>query len=80
MKSIKTLALRAENHFLMRNAGVKEEGSHLMEVLGTLIIAAVLLGLAITFFMGVWNDNSDKASDAISDLFTTPTSTPTPTP
>lgn len=76
MKSLKTLTLRAKNAFLMYNAGVrpeKTEGSHLMEVLGTLIIAAVLLGLAIVFFRGVWDTNSDKAGEAISDLFQTPT-------
>ena len=86
---MKTAFMTMKTNMMMRLAGVKpekkfsltktERGDHLLEVIGTIAIAMVILLLFKDKIVEIFQNAMDHAGTDIEDLFNTP-STPTPTP
>jgi len=64
----KNLALRAQSAVLTRGRSV-EAGDHLLEVLGTIIIAVVILVLFRDQILSIFDSSLGKTNDAINGLF-----------
>lgn len=75
--AVRNTVTKAKTNLMLINAGVmpeRSEGSHTMEVLGFLVIAAILVVAAKKFFYdSMWTPNAEKAGKMVSDLFTTKT-------
>lgn len=75
MNRMKNIALRAQNGFMMRLAGVKgikpkmEKGDHLLEVLGTIIIAVVILLLFKEQIVKLFTDALSKTTTSVNGMF-----------
>lgn len=67
---MKNLITRAKNVILLRTAGCKtESGDHLIEVLGTIIIAAFLLFLFRGKISDIFSTVLNKTSENLLNLF-----------
>ena len=67
---MKTALLRAQNSFMMRRAGVKtEKGDHLLEVLGTIIIAVVVLTLFRGTVLNIFTSALGRTTTSVNELF-----------
>lgn len=78
LNKIKNIALRVQNRFALRMAGVKmEDGDHLLEVLGTIIIAVVILIFfrqqIIDIFTKAMNTTDNQVNKLFDNIVTTPT-------
>ena len=68
--AVKTVATRIRTNFAMRMAGVKtEDGDHLLEVLGTIIIAVVVLIFFRSQIVNLFNDAIGKTTNEVNQLF-----------
>lgn len=81
MKTIKSKLLNLENKFMLRSAGIKEpvevteRGDHLLEVLGTIIIAVVILILFKDTIVNIFTSALGKTSNSVDGLFNSATTT-----
>lgn len=77
MNRIKTALAKGYTNFAMRQCGVKpltdkrERGDHLVEVLGTIIVAVVLLFLFRNQLKNIFTGALSSISDATNQLFNT---------
>ena len=77
MNRIKTALAKGYTNFAMRQCGVKpltekrERGDHLVEVLGTIIVAVVLLFLFRNQLKNIFTGALSSTSDATNQLFNT---------
>lgn len=77
MNRIKTALAKGYTNFAMRQCGVKpltdkrERGDHLVEVLGTIIVAVVLLFLFRNQLKNIFTGTLSSTSDATNQLFNT---------
>lgn len=77
MNRIKTALAKGYTNFAMRQCGVKpltdkrERGDHLVEVLGTIIVAVVLLFLFRNQLKNIFTGALNSTSDATNQLFNT---------
>lgn len=77
MNRIKTALAKGYTNFAMRQCGVKpltdkrERGDHLVEVLGTIIVAVVLLFLFRNQLKNIFIGALSSTSDAANQLFNT---------
>ncbi len=55
----------------------KEQGSHLVEVLGVIVIAIILLIIFRDEIIGIWNTAINSLSDGANNIFTITTNTGT---
>jgi len=72
MEKIKNLATKAHTAMMMRLAGVKNErenGDHLLEVLGTIIIAVVLLLLFRGYIVNLFNNAMTETNTQVMGMF-----------
>ena len=70
--TLKNGALRAQNAVMMRMAGVKSEreaGDHLLEVLGTIIVAVVLLFLFKEEIVKIFQNATNHTDASLNTLF-----------
>lgn len=70
--TLKNGALRAQNAVMMRMAGVKSEreaGDHLLEVLGTIIVAVVLLFLFRDKIVEIFTNATGHTDNSLNTLF-----------
>ena len=80
MKRMKMVLANLYTGFLMRQAGVKREtesGDHLLEVLGTIIIAVVILILFKDKIGELFSNMIGSTTDKVSGLFENISGTPT---
>lgn len=79
MKTIKKMFINLENKFMLRSAGVKEttevteRGDHLLEVLGTIIIAVVILILFKETIVNIFNNALGRTTTSVDNLFNSTT-------
>ena len=70
---MKNLITRAQTAFMMYRVGVKpertEKGDHLLEVLGTIIIAVVILILFKGVIVNIFTNALNKTSGSVDGLF-----------
>lgn len=67
---MKNLIAKAQNYASMKLAGVKtEEGSQLIEVLGTIIVAVVLLILFKDKIKSLFNNTLTTTDESVTNLF-----------
>lgn len=77
MNRIKTALAKGYTNFATRQCGVKpltdkrERGDHLVEVLGTIIVAVVLLFLFRNQLKNIFTGALSSTSDATNQLFNT---------
>lgn len=75
MNRIKTALAKGYTNFAMRQCGVKpltdkkERGDHLIEVLGTIVVAIVLLFLFRGQLMNIFNTATEKTNSSVTNLF-----------
>ena len=72
LSNMKTVINKAQISLMMKTAGVstaKEEGSHLLEVLGTIIIAIVILVIFKGQIVNIFNNAMEQTSTQVSNLF-----------
>lgn len=75
MNRIKTALAKGYTNFAMRQCGVKpltdkkERGDHLIEVLGTIVVAIVLLFLFRGQLMNIFNTATEKTNNSVTNLF-----------
>lgn len=72
MKKVKRFLMGAQNRFMMRVAGVKNEverGDHLLEVLGTIIIAVVILVMFREKLTNLFSDALNKTTNQVTEMF-----------
>ena len=75
MAKIKNFATRVQTGIMMRMAGVPaetktERGDHLLEVLGTIIIAVVLLILFKDAIVNIFQKALNNTTTSVDNLFT----------
>lgn len=79
MKAIKKMFVNLENKFMLRSAGIKEtaevteRGDHLLEVLGTIIIAVVILILFKDTIVNIFTSALGKTTNSVDGLFNSAT-------
>lgn len=75
MSKVKTALLNAKTKMMMRMVGVKseEKGDHLLEVLGTIIIAVVILILFKDAIVNIFNSALGNTTTSVNNLFAAPT-------
>lgn len=74
MNSIKKMIVGLENKYMLRMAGVDtaqevERGDHLLEVLGTIIIAVVILILFKDTIVNIFKSALGKTTNSVDGLF-----------
>ena len=72
LSNMKTAMNKAQISFMLRTAGVstaKEEGSHLLEVLGTIIIAIVILVIFKDNIVNIFTNAMGKTTTQLDNLF-----------
>lgn len=71
MGKLKTALAKAQTKAMLALAGVKEEkGDHLLEVLGTIIIALVILVLFRGYIVNIFTNAMSNTDSTVSNLFT----------
>lgn len=71
MSKVKNALVNAQTKFMCRMAGVPtEQGDHLLEVLGTIIIAVVILIFFRKQIIDLFNGAISKTTNSVSDMFT----------
>lgn len=77
MKKLKNFATKLQNGLMMKMAGVTnvqdvetEKGDHLLEVLGTIIIAVVILILFKDSITNIFKNALGQTTNSVNDLFT----------
>lgn len=84
VNSVKTSYLKASNEFMLRQCGIvpeKEEGDQLIEVVGTIAVAVVILLFFREQIIGIFQSAFDRTSTSVDGLFdkvTAPAPAPTP--
>lgn len=84
MRKIKNLFVSMQNALMLKAAGVNEEadverGDHLLEVLGTIIIAVVILILFKDSIVGIFQSALGQTTTSVNQLFSNvATNTTTP--
>lgn len=83
MRKIKNLFVSMQNALMLKATGVKEEadverGDHLLEVLGTIIIAVVILILFKDSIVGIFQSALGQTTTSVNQLFSGVASNPTP--
>lgn len=75
MKKIKSLITSLSTRFMMNRAGVctEEKGDHLLQVLGTIIIAVVILILFKGAIINIFTGALGKTTNSVSGLFSNAT-------
>ena len=77
MKKIKSAVKRMETKAMMKIAGVNmEAGDHLLEGLGTIIIAVVILILFKSAILNIFTSALNNTTTSVSNLFSNATTTP----
>ena len=69
---MKTAFLGMKNRLMLRAAGVRpemEKGDHLLEVLGTIIIAVVILILFKGTIVNIFNSALGQTTNSVTNLF-----------
>ena len=71
MASVKNLGNRLQTKLMMKLAGVKnkENGDHLLEVLGTIIIAVVILILFKGAIVNIFTNALNETTTSVNNLF-----------
>lgn len=72
MKKVKSFLMGVQNRFMMRVAGVRNEverGDHLLEVLGTIIIAVVILVMFREKLTNLFSDALNKTTNQVTEMF-----------
>lgn len=74
MNSIKKMIVGLENRYMLRMAGVEttqevERGDHLLQVLGTIIIAVVILILFKDTIVNIFKSALGKTTNSVDGLF-----------
>ena len=70
MSRVKNALVNAQTKFMCRMAGVPtEQGDHLLEVLGTIIIAVVILIFFRQQIIDLFNGAISKTTNSVSDMF-----------
>ena len=70
LSRIKNFVVRKQNQFALRMAGVKmEDGDHLLEVLGTIIIAVVILIFFRKQIVDLFNSAMTSTNTKVNNLF-----------
>lgn len=68
--AVKTAATKAQIKLATRMAGVRtEDGDHLLEVLGTIIIAVVILIFFRSQIVDLFNGAISKTTTSVNELF-----------
>lgn len=71
LSRVKNFVVRKQNQFALRMAGVKmEDGDHLLEVLGTIIIAVVILIFFKKQIIDLFNSAMTSTNTKVNNLFT----------
>ena len=71
MSRVKNALVNAQTKFMCRMAGVPtEQGDHLLEVLGTIIIAVVILIFFRQQIIDLFNGAISKTTNSVKDMFT----------
>lgn len=77
MKKLKNFATKFQNDLMMKMAGVTsvsetetEKGDHLLEVLGTIIIAVVILILFKDSITSIFKNALGQTTNSVNGLFT----------
>lgn len=71
LSRVKNFVVRKQNQFALRMAGVKmEDGDHLLEVLGTIIIAVVILIFFRKQIVDLFNSAMTSTNTKVNNLFT----------
>lgn len=83
MRKIKNLFVSMQNALMLKAAGVNEEadverGDHLLEVLGTIIIAVVILILFKDSIVGIFQSALGQTTTSVNQLFSNVASNTTP--
>lgn len=70
MSRVKNALVNAQTKFMCRMAGVPtEQGDHLLEVLGTIIIAVVILIFFRQQIIDLFNGAISNTTNSVSDMF-----------
>lgn len=70
VSNVKTAALKVRNNYAMKLAGVKtEDGDHLVEVLGTIVIAVAILLLFQGQLKNMFNQLTNRTVEEVNNLF-----------
>lgn len=70
MSRVKNALVNAQTKFMCRMAGVPtEQGDHLLEVLGTIIIAVVILIFFRQQIITLFNHAISNTTNSVSDMF-----------
>lgn len=70
LSRVKNFVVRKQNQFALRMAGVKmEDGDHLLEVLGTIIIAVVILIFFRKQIFELFNSAMTSTNTKVNNLF-----------
>lgn len=78
MNKLKAAVARVENKLMMRMAGATESGDHLLEVLGTIIIAVVILIFFREQIVNLFKGAIDNTTTSVNGLFTNVTNPSNP--
>lgn len=71
MNKVKNAFVNAQTKFMCRMAGVPtEQGDHLLEVLGTIIIAVVILIFFRAQIIDLFNSAISNTTQSVSNMFT----------
>lgn len=73
MKTLKNFATKFQNGLMMKMAGVTtevEKGDHLLEVLGTIIIAIVILIMFKDSITNIFKSALGETTNSVNGLFT----------
>lgn len=70
MNKLKAAVARVENKLMMRMAGATESGDHLLEVLGTIIIAVVILIFFREQIVSLFRNAIGNTTNSVTNLFT----------
>lgn len=79
VNSVKTSYLKVKNDIMLRQCGIipeKEEGDQLLEVVGTIAVAVVILIFFRKQIVGIFTSSFDKTSTSVNDLFNDVVTTP----
>lgn len=79
VNSVKTSYLKVKNDIMLRQCGIipeKEEGGQLLEVVGTIAVAVVILIFFRKQIVGIFTSSFDKTSTSVNDLFNDVVTTP----
>ena len=72
VNSIKTSYLKVKNDIMLRQCGIipeKEEGDQLLEVVGTIAVAVVILIFFRKQIIGIFTSSFGKTSTSVDNLF-----------